>query len=129
MQNFPFGVGLGGYPIYTDIFNRQIFADFYNVNAILDYVPVAPESDYVHLFGSLGLGLGLIHLLVQARLVWLAIKLKSLARPFEKCILFMFCFMMFFGLGEDSMFTVYYWIFFGFGTGVITTLLFRRRYE
>jgi len=128
VQSFPFGVGLGGYPIYTDIFNRQIFADFYNVNAILDYVPIAPESDYVHLFGSLGFGLGLLHLLVQARLVWLTIKLKSIARPFEKCLLFMFCFMMFFGLGEDSMFTVYYWIFFGFATGVITTLWFRKHY-
>ena len=129
INNFPFGVGLGGYPIYTDIFNRQIFADFYNVNAILDYVPIAPESDYVHLFGSLGLALGSLHLLVQARLVWLTLQLKALARPFEKCILFLFCFMMFFGLGEDSMFTVYFWIFFGLATGVITSLLFRRKYD
>ena len=128
INNFPFGVGLGGYPIYTDIFNRQIFADFYNVNAILNYVPIAPESDYVHLFGSLGLILGSLHFLVQSRLVLLTLQLKAIARPFEKCILFMFCFMMFFGLGEDSMFTVYFWIFFGLASGVITSLIFRRRY-
>ena len=127
INNFPFGVGLGGYPIYTDIFNRQIFADFYSVNAILDYVPSSPESDYVHLFGSLGLALGSLHLLVQARVVWLTLRLKAIARPFEKCILFLFCFMTFFGLGEDSMFTVYFWIFFGLATGVITSLIFRSR--
>ncbi len=127
MTNFSFGVGLGGYPIYTEIFNRQIFADFYNLNAILDYVPIAPESDYVHLFGSLGLILGSIHLAVQARLMWVIVRLQKIARPFEKCLIFFFSFMMFFGLGEDSMFTIYYWIFFGLASGVVTILLQRQK--
>ncbi len=54
VQIFPFRVGLMGYPFYTDIFNGQIFVDFYNVNTILNYVPITPESDYVHQESSLG---------------------------------------------------------------------------
>lgn len=126
IQHFPFGVGLGGYPIYTEEFSRQLFANFYNVNSILDYVPIAPESDYVHLFGSLGLGLGLIHLLIQIRIVWYAYRLNFMANSFEKVILFLFCFMTFFGISEDSMFTIYYWIFFGLASGIVSSLVYRR---
>lgn len=127
IQNFPFGVGLGGYPIYTEEFSRQLFADFYNVNSLLDYIPEAPESDYVHLFGSLGLTLGIVHLFIQLRLLWYTYKLHHIAHSFEKVILFFFCFMTFFGISEDSMFTIYYWVFFGLASGVISSLIYRTR--
>ena len=127
MLKFPFGVGLGGYPSYTEAFSRNLFAQFYNINAILDFIPTAPESDLVHLFGSLGLGCGLIHLLIQLRLVWYSYSLQAFFNPFEKCILFYFCFMTFFGISEDSIFSVNYWIFFGITSGIISSVLWRKR--
>lgn len=124
---FPFGVGLGGYPVYTETFSRNLFAQFYNVNAILDFIPTAPESDIVHLFGSLGLVGAVTHLTIQGRMVWHSFALQRMFNPFEKCILFYFCFMTFFGLSEDSMFSINYWIFFGISTGVISAALRRRK--
>ena len=126
IQTFPLGVGLGGYPLYTEIFHSQLYANFYNVNAILDFVPTAPESDLVHILGSLGIGLGLLHLFIQGRLVWYSFAKKKMLRSFEKCILFYFCFMTFYGISEDSMFSINYWIFFGLSSGIIANVLKRK---
>ncbi len=119
IQNFPFGVGLGGYQIYTEEFSRQLYAAFFDASAILDYIPSAPESDLVHLFGSLGLIFGFLHLLIQFRIVWLTYILQKHFNSFQKCILFYFCFMTFFGISEDSIFSINYWIFFGLASGIV----------
>ena len=126
---FPFGVGLGGYPVYTELYHRQLYASFFDVSAVLDYIPLAPESDLVHLFGSLGLILGGLHLLIQLRLVWYSYVLQPLMSSFQKCILFYFCFMTFFGISEDSIFSINYWIFFGLSSGIIASLLYKRKYK
>lgn len=126
IQTFPLGVGLGGYPVYTEIFHSQLYANFYNVNALLDFVPTAPESDIVHILGSLGVGLGLVHLFIQGRIVWFSFVKKNRLRSFEKCILFYFCFMTFYGISEDSMFSINYWIFFGLSSGIIANVLKRK---
>jgi len=125
VSKFPFGVGLGGYAIYTEIFSRQLFGDFYDVNAVLDYIPLAPESDIVYVFGSLGLILGSIHLLLQIRIVYKFYQIKNALNAFEKCILYYFTFMTFFGISEDSMFSINYWIFFGLSTGIIAKTLYQ----
>lgn len=127
IQKFPFGVGLGGYPVYTEIFSRQLFGSFYNIEAILDYVPTAPESDLVHLFGSLGLLLGTLHLLVIGRLIWYSYSLQKQMNSWHKCIVFYFCFMTFFGISEDSIFSINYWVFFGITSGILTYLLSRKQ--
>ena len=127
IQKFPFGVGLGGYPIYTEIFSRQLFGSFYNVEAILDYVPAAPESDLVHLFGSLGLLLGTLHVWVIGRLIWYSYSLQERMNSWHKCIIFYFCYMTFFGISEDSIFSINYWIFFGISSGILTYLLFEKQ--
>lgn len=121
VQHYPFGVGLGGYQEYTEVFSRQLYAAFFNVSAILDYIPVAPESDLVHLFGSLGLLLATVHLFVILRIVYLVYKFKTIFNSFQKCILFYFCFMTFFGISEDSMFSINYWIFFGLASGIVAS--------
>jgi hypothetical protein len=126
IQNFPFGVGLGGYPEYTEINNRDLFASFYNVNAALDYVPNSPESDFVHLFGSLGLGLGVLHLLIQLRMIFLGSIVQRRMLSFEKLMLYYFVFMTFFGISEDTMFTISYWIFFGITSGIIANVRSRK---
>ncbi len=126
---FPFGVGLGGYPVYTELFHRQLYASFFDISAVLDYIPLAPESDLVHLFGSLGLILGGLHILIQLRLVWYTYKLQPLMSSFQKCILFYFCFMTFFGISEDSIFSINYWIFFGLSSGIIASLIYKRKYQ
>ncbi len=120
VQKFPFGLGLGGYPVYTEENSRQLFASFYDVNSVLDFIPTAPESDLVHLFGSLGIGLGLIHVLLIGKMIWGVVKYRFHLNDFEKCICFYFVFMSFFGLSEDSIFSINYWIFFGLCSGVIT---------
>ena len=121
-QRFPFGVGLGGYPVYTENNNSELFASFYNFNAALDYVPNSPESDVVHIFGSLGLGFGLTHILIQVRLLILGFLRQQKMFRFEKCMYFYFVFITFFGISEDTIFTVSYWIFFGITSGIIATL-------
>ena len=126
IHNFPFGVGLGGYPEYTEIHNRDLFASFYNLDAALNYIPNSPESDIVHVFGSLGLGLGFCHLLIQIRLIILGIVERAKMASFERFMFYYFVFMTFFGISEDTMFTVSYWIFFGITSGIIATL--RKRY-
>lgn len=123
IQNFPFGVGLGGYPVYTEIFSQQLFGNFYNAQALLDFVPIAPESDLVHLFGSLGFGLACVHLLVIGRLIWYSYRLQSQMNAWHKYILFYFCYMTFFGISEDSIFSINYWIFFGIASGIISYLI------
>ena len=123
IEKYPFGVGLGGYPVYTEENSRILFASFYDINAILDYIPLAPESDIVHVFGSLGPILGTLHFLLIIRILWYSYKLKDSMNPFQKCILFFFCFMTFFGIGEDSIFSITYWIFFGLASGLVATLL------
>ena len=122
IQKFPFGVGLGGYPVYTEIYNNDLFATFFNIDAALNYVPNSPESDIVHLFGSLGLWLGVVHLLIQLRLIILGIVNEKKMLPFEKCMFYYFVFMTAFGISEDTMFTVSYWIFFGITSGVIASV-------
>lgn len=125
---FPFGVGLGGYPVYTEMYNVNLFAAFYNVNAILDFIPAAPESDLVHVFGSLGLVGGMLHLLIQFRIIFFTVKFQNSLNTFEKTVLFYFCFMTFFGISEDSMFSINYWIFFGIASGIIASQL-RKSYK
>ena len=127
VSQHPFGVGLGGYPVYTESFSRELFAAFYNVNAILDYVPTAPESDLVHLFGSLGLTMGLIHIGIILRMIWYSLRYQLQFNTFEKCIIFYFCFMTFFGISEDSMFSINYWVFFGLASGIIAIQLKKAR--
>lgn len=126
VETFPFGVGLGGYPQFTETFMTNLLARIYNVNAVLDYIPSAPESDIVHIFASLGAVLGGLHLLIQGRLVYYALIFQKKVRPFEKCILFYFCFMTFFGISEDSIFSINYWIFFGISSGIISSVLHRK---
>ena len=116
---YPFGVGLGGYPFYTEENSRLLFASFYDINAILDYIPLAPESDIVHLFGSLGLFLATIHCLIIARIIWFSFKLQSKVNAFQRSMLFYFVFMTFFGISEDSIFSINYWIVFGIASGII----------
>ena len=127
VQRFPFGVGLGGYPVYAEEFSHNLFARFYHVNVTLDFLPTAPESDLVHIFGSLGWFLGSIHLLIQGRILWYTYRLAGVMNEFGKTILFYFCFMTFFGISEDSIFSVNYWIFFGIASGIISSLLYRKR--
>ena len=127
VKEYPMGVGLGGYPVFTEIFSNSLFAQFYDVNALLDYVPTAPESDLVHLFGSLGLVCGLIHLCIQLRIVILSTTFRLKLVPFEKCVLFYFAFMTFFGISEDSMFSVNYWIFFGIAAGIVSNVYWRTK--
>jgi hypothetical protein len=122
IRQFPFGVGLGGYHEYTEINNRDLFANLFNINAALDYVPNSPESDMVHIFGSLGFVLGLIHLIIQLRLIVLGILQQAKMASFEKCMFYYFVFMTFFGLSEDTIFTVSYWIFFGIASGIVESL-------
>ncbi len=120
VQNYPFGLGLGGYPSYTEDNSRQLLAMFYDVNSVLDFVPTAPESDIVHLFGSLGLVLGGLHLMIIGKLIWKIILRQGDFSPLEKCFSFYFVFMTFYGLSEDSIFSINYWVFFGITTGIIT---------
>lgn len=127
IQKYPAGVGLGGYQPYTSENARILFGAFYDPRAILDYVPDSPESDLVHLFGSLGLILGSLHLLIQLRLVWFTYRLQPLMNHFHKCVMFYFCFMTFFGISEDNLFSVNYWIFFGLASGVIEYLRHKRK--
>ena len=122
VQKFPFGVGLGGYPVYTEIYNNDLFASFFNVDANLSYVPNSPESDIVHIFGSLGLGLGLVHLFIQLRILFLGLIREFKMSPFQKCMFYYFVFMTAFGISEDTMFTVSYWIFFGIASGIVASL-------
>ena len=122
VQRYPFGVGLGGYPIYTENNNPEPFATFFNVDAALGYVPDSPESDLVHVFGSLGLGFGIMHLLIQFRLIFIGFFKQIKMFPFEKCMYFYFVFMTFFGISEDTMFTISYWIFFGITSGIIASV-------
>ncbi len=122
VQRYPFGVGLGGYPIYTENNNPELFAAFFNVDAALEYVPNSPESDIVHIFGSLGLAFGIMHLLIQFRLICIGFFKQMKMFPFEKCMYFYFVFMTFFGISEDTMFTVSYWIFFGITSGIIASV-------
>lgn len=126
VQRFPFGVGLGGYPSYTEEYHRQLFASFRNISAVLDYIPLAPESDLVHLFGSLGLVFGSLHLAIQLRLLWFTYVLQPLMNSFQKCIMFYFCFMTFFGISEDSIFSINYWVFFGLASGIVASLLHKK---
>ncbi len=126
VQFFPFGVGLGGYPVYTEMFMNNLLAQFYNVNAVLDYIPTAPESDIVHIMASLGILLGSVHLLIQTRLVYYTFKMLHSFRSFEKCVLFYFCFMTFYGISEDSIFSINYWIFFGLSSGIVSSALYRK---
>lgn len=127
IQEFPLGVGLGGYPVYTEIFHRELYASFYDVEALLDYIPLAPESDIVHLLGSLGPWLGGLHIYIILRIVWLGFRLQEMLDPFQKCILFYFTFMTFFGISEDSIFSVNYWVFFGLASGIIARVTFQKR--
>jgi len=127
IEKFPFGVGLGGYAVYTEEYHRLLFASFREVNAVLDYIPLAPESDLVHIFGSLGLVLGGAHLLLQLRLVYYSFSLQPLMNSFQKCILFYFCFMTFFGISEDSIFSINYWIFFGLASGIVSSLIYKKK--
>jgi len=127
IQEFPLGVGLGGYPVYTEIFHRELYASFYDVEALLDYIPLAPESDIVHLLGSLGPWLGGLHIFIILRIVWLGYRLQEMLDPFQKCILFYFTFMTFFGISEDSIFSVNYWVFFGLASGIIARVSFQKR--
>lgn len=127
MKTYAFGVGLGGYPVYTELYSNSLIAQFYNVNAVLDFVPTAPESDLVHLFGSLGLIAGAIHLMIQGRILWLTYKLFGWLTQFDRFLLFYFCFMTFFGISEDSIFSVNYWIFFGISTGILSAAAARKR--
>lgn len=122
VQKFPFGVGLGGYPEYTELNNRNLFAAFFTIDAALNYVPNSPESDIVHVFGSLGLYLGIAHVLIQLRLIWNGFVRQAIMLPFEKCMFYFFIFMTAFGISEDTMFTVSYWIFFGITSGIIASL-------
>ena len=119
VSTFPFGVGLGGYPIYTEEFSSSLFSQLYNVNAILDFVPTAPESDLVHIFGSLGLTFGLIHMLIIGRIIWYSLRFQKHFTNLETCFIFYFAFMTFFGISEDSIFSINYWIFFGLALGII----------
>lgn len=128
-REFPLGVGLGGYPVYTEIFHRELYASFYDVEALLDYIPLAPESDIVHLLGSLGPWLGGLHLFIIFRIVWLGYRFQDALDPFQKCILFYFTFMTFFGISEDSIFSVNYWVFFGLASGIIARVIFQKRRE
>ena len=116
---YPFGVGLGGYEAYTEQNSRMLFASFYDINAILDYIPLAPESDIVHIFGTLGPVLGTVHFLIIGRIIWLGFRSQRSFCSFEKCILFYFTFMTFFGVGEDSIFSINYWIVFGLASGIL----------
>ena len=127
IQEFPLGVGLGGYPVYTEIFHRELYASFFDVEALLDYIPLAPESDIVHLLGSLGPWLGGLHMFIILRIIWLGYRLQEELCPFQKCILFYFTFMTFFGISEDSIFSVNYWIFFGLASGIIARVIFQTR--
>ncbi len=129
MNNYPFGVGLGGYHVYTETYSRVLFAHFYDVNAILDYVPVAPESDVVYVFGSLGWFFGGLHFFLIARILYWSIKYQKQLSPFHKTILFYFCFMTFFGISEDSMFSINYWIFFGLSSGIISLSIFKNKHS
>tara|TARA_B100000497_G_C7692385_1_gene421430 strand:- start:2064 stop:3302 length:1239 start_codon:yes stop_codon:yes gene_type:complete len=127
IQKFPFGVGLGGYPEYTEINNSVLFATFFTIDAALNYVPNSPESDLVHVFGSLGLWAGIIHIFIQMRLIFLGLAHRFKMRPFEKCMFYFFIFMTAFGISEDTMFTVSYWIFFGVTSGIIASIS-KRKY-
>lgn len=127
IKAFPFGVGLGGYPVYTETFMSNLLADIYNVNAVQDYIPNAPESDIVHLLASLGAVLGGIHLLIQGRIVWLTYRFQSYLGPFEKCILYYFTFMTFYGISEDSIFSINYWVFFGISTGICSAYIYKKK--
>ena len=122
IQKFPFGLGLGGYPVYTEIYSRQLFSNFYNVQALLDYVPIAPESDLVHVFASLGLVLGGLHYLLIGRIIWYILKYLDRMTSGQKCLLGYFVFMTFYGIGDDSMFSINYWIFFGLASGIVAYL-------
>lgn len=128
INKFPFGVGLGGYPIYTENNNHDLFAAFFTIDAALNYVPNSPESDLVHLFGSLGLPMALIHLFIQLRLIFLGVVHRAVMSPFETFMFFFFVFMTFFGISEDTMFTVSYWIFFGVTSGIIYNVAKRSQY-
>ena len=125
-RNAQLGTGRGPNPgqIMVTPEDREFVLD--NVNALLDFVPTAPESDIVHILGSLGVGLGLVHLFIQGRIVWFSFVKKNRLRSFEKCILFYFCFMTFYGISEDSMFSINYWIFFGLSSGIIANVLKRK---
>lgn len=127
IQEYPMGVGLGGYPEYTEQYQRQLYASYFDVSALLDYVPIAPESDVVHLLGSLGPWLGGIHIAIILRIVWLGYRLQDAMDGFQKCILFYFTFMTFFGISEDSIFSINYWVFFGLSSGIISRLLYLKR--
>lgn len=126
VKNFGFGLGLGGYPIYTEEFGRILFAEFQNVEAILQFIPTAPESDLVHVLASLGLVFGTVHLLIQSSLVYFTVKFLPLFNSYDKCILFYFSFMSFYGISEDSIFSINYWIFFGLSSGIIYSKLISR---
>ncbi len=115
----PLGLGLGGYHVYTYNNEEALSAKF----AYLTHgkVAIAPESDIVLVFGSLGLLLGLIFYSVH---LWVFYQLWRKYPRFsdvDRFFSFLFFIFLFSGLSQDSMFRLPHWILFGFALGAVVS--------
>lgn len=118
------GVGLGGYSLFTDENNDQLMKMFYDPSATYQFLPVAPESDVVHLLGSLGV-LGVIHIIILLLIAKRVSGKFISATRFEKFVIFNFLCLLFAGISQDNMFSMFYWISLGLATGAAHSICIR----
>ena len=113
VKTMPFGIGLGQYHNYV----ADLAINHFRYRN--DIVALAPESDIVLVFGSLGFFPGLIFYLVN---LWVLVRLRKIYRELsdvDRFFAFFFFVFLFLGISQDNMFSLPYWISFGFALGVV----------
>lgn len=104
-----FGLGIGGYHIYTQA-NKELLNNTYGVDNFFE----APESDVVFFLGTFGLiGIFIIFFFFK-KIFFFLFNIKQYEN--EKLIfLLIFSFTVLIGIGEDNAVSLIYWLFIGFG--------------
>jgi hypothetical protein len=118
-KHYFWGVGLGGYHIYTELHSHILESKFFWVSQYYKIFPTAPESDLVAVVASFGLFFGV---LFYGFNLWIAFKLWKNYHLFDYTDRFfsiVFFTLIFSGISQDNFFTLPYWVFFGFALGII----------
>jgi hypothetical protein len=119
VKNYFWGVGLGGYHIYTELHSHILESNWFWVSQYYKKFPLAPESDLVAVLGSFGLFFGVLFYGLN---LWIGFKLWKnyyLFNYTDKFFSIVFFTMIFSGISQDNFFTLPYWVFFGFALGII----------
>ncbi len=127
ISRYPFGVGLGGYHVYSKEYGDDLLSEFSAVTTTYSFLSVAPESDIVFVFSSLGFILGTMHYMV---LIWVLISVLrrySKSRPLDRFFLSVFVYFFFSGISQDNMFGFVYWVFLGFALGSLGSVEFSQK--